>query len=35
MGRPPMDDQQRPDETEEQAHEEAPPKTAEQWQRDS
>jgi hypothetical protein len=30
-----VDDQQRPDEAEEQAHEETPPNTAEQWQRGS
>jgi hypothetical protein len=30
-----VDDQQRPDQTEEQAHEETPPNTAEQWQRGS
>jgi hypothetical protein len=28
-----VDDQQCPDETEEHAHEEAPPNAAEQWQR--
>jgi hypothetical protein len=30
-----MDDQQRPQETEEEAHEETPPNTAEHWQQGS